>query len=88
MAKSKKDQDLSRTIKMILDLSPYSLEIVSKVTEWAYNHTDQNDPDKVTDEDSMRYALVLSAINGPPISAERLDAFKRAVFSVSHKKKP
>lgn len=58
----KKEQARARAIEMLLKLSPDALEYVLKPIEWAYNWTDENDPDSISRDDSTRFMLICCAL--------------------------
>lgn len=76
----KKEQARASAVEMLLKLSPDALEYVLKPIEWAYNWTDQNAPESISDEDSIRFSLVRCALHDNSDHVARLYKWHLAIF--------
>lgn len=74
------EQARARAIEMLLKLSPGALEYVLKPIEWAYNWTDQNAPESISDEDSIRFSLVRCALHDNSDHVTRVYKWHLAIF--------
>lgn len=75
-----------KAVKLLLDLSPDALGYVLKPIRWAWAWMDQNDPDSMSEEDTMRFSLIAAGVHENPLFITRLYQLKRAMFWVSLKK--
>lgn len=75
----KSDAVKMELIGIILKLSPEALCIVKDIIRWAYQHTDQAEPDAMTDEDYDRYSLMYYAARAKIECVQEVLKWKRAV---------
>ena len=74
------EQARTKAIERLLNLSPEALEYVLKPIEWAYNWTDQNEPESMTDEDSTRFSLVRCALHDSNDHVKRVYEWHLTLF--------
>lgn len=74
------EQARTRAVEMLLTLSPDALKYVLKPIEWAYNLTDENDHDSMTEDDSIRFSLIGCAIRETSDHVNRVYKWHLAIF--------
>lgn len=74
------EQARTRAVEMLLKLSPDALQYILKPIEWAYNWTDQNEPESMTNEDSTRFSLVRCALHDNSDHVARLYKWHLAIL--------
>lgn len=72
--------------KMLLDLSDEALEYVWRPIIYAYYYTDIRDPDRLTDDDSKRLALIIAVAHESPNVINRLEQLNRVLWQIKLKK--
>lgn len=72
--------------KMLLDLSDEALEYVWWPIIYAYYYTDMRDPDRLTDDDSKRLALIIAVAHESPNVINRLEQLNRVLWQIKLKK--
>lgn len=82
MNKSEEERSREQIIKNVLELSPNSIKIVSTVIRWLYCYYEQKAPDKMTDEEMVRYKIALFAVLSDFCEVKELDVWRRAVASI------
>lgn len=75
----KSDAVKLETIGIISKLSPEALFVVKDVIRWAYQHTDQAEPDAMTREECDRYSLMYYAARAKIECVQEVLKWKRAV---------
>lgn len=78
--KRETEQARTRAVEMLLTLSPDALEYVLKPIEWAYNWTDGNDEDSMTEDDSIRFSLISCALHETTDHVNRVYKRHLAIF--------
>ena len=76
-----------KAVKLLLALSPDALGYVLKPIRWAWAWTDQNDPDSMSEEDTMRFSIIAAGVHENPLFITCLYRLRRAMFLASLKKK-
>ena len=72
--------------KMLLALSDEALEYVWRPIVYAYYYTDMRDPDRLTDDDSKRLALIIAVAHESPNVINRLEQLNRVLWQIKLKK--
>lgn len=85
--KQEPEQARTRAIERLLNLSPEALEYVLKPIEWAYNWTDQNEPESMTNEGSTRFSLVRCALHDNSDHVFRVYKWHLALFHTEIEKR-
>lgn len=74
------EQARTKAIERLRKLSPDALKYVLKPIEWAYNWTDQNEPESMNDEDSTRFSLVNCALHDSSDHVRRVYEWHLTLF--------
>ena len=73
--------------KMLLALSDDALEYVWRPILYAYYYTDDRDPDRLSEEDSIRFSLIGAAAHDSSEMVSMLDKFHIGLWNTERKRR-
>ena len=73
--------------KMLLALSDEALEYVWRPIVYAYYYTDDRDPDRLSEEDSIRFSLIGAAAHDNPETVAMLNKFHIGLWNTERKRR-